>query len=127
MNLVFDTSIIIDLERGRRETIVKINELRKLYPAPARISFISYFEFLYGLKEKSPKNQEKSRAFIDKFRVLQTSKKTAEILANLKKLYELSLSDLIIAAQVIENNYILVTKDKDFEKINEIERIIVKY
>ena len=52
MNLIFDTSIIIDIERGNKETINSIKELKDLYPAPAKITFITYFEFLYGLRGK---------------------------------------------------------------------------
>ncbi|MEK6898818.1 MAG: type II toxin-antitoxin system VapC family toxin [Nanoarchaeota archaeon] len=125
MYLVLDTSILIDIERAYIGTIEKIRELKKTYPAPAKISFISYFEFIVGLKEKSEKNKEKSSAFIEKFDMMQTNKSTANYLAHLKNAYELPLADLFIAAQTIENNAILVTKDKDFEQITELNKIIL--
>ena len=56
MSLIFDTSILIDIDRGDKKTIAKIEELRKMYPAPATIGFISYFEFLLGLKNKNIKS-----------------------------------------------------------------------
>lgn len=125
MNLIFDTSILIELQKGDKEIISKIENLRRVYSVPAKISFISYFEFLYGLREKSIKNREKFIAFVEKFGVMQTTKKTAEILVGLKKNYELPLADLLIAAQTLEIGGVLVTKDRDFEKINEIEKVFV--
>ena len=125
MYLIFDTSILIELERGNREIIAKINEIRKIYPTPAKISFISYFEFLYGLKEKSEKNKEKALAFIEKFSILQTTKITTNNLVALKAKYEFPLADLLIAAQTMEESAILLTKDKDFEDIEEIDKIIL--
>ncbi|MEK6934106.1 MAG: type II toxin-antitoxin system VapC family toxin [Nanoarchaeota archaeon] len=125
MYLIFDTSILIELERGNREIIAKINEIRKIYPTPAKISFISYFEFLYGLKEKSEKNKEKALAFIEKFSILQTTKITTHNLVALKAKYEFPLADLLIAAQTMEESAILLTKDKDFEDIEEIDKIIL--
>lgn len=124
MNLILDTSIIIEIERGNHMINEWLNELKKTYPAPPEISFISYFEFLFGLRKKSVKNKEKSREFLELFNVLQTSNTTAEYLVLLKDKYELPLSDLLIAAQVIENNGVLITKDKDFEKIEELQKII---
>ena len=103
MYLIFDTSILIELDRGNNEIIKKISDLIKTHPAPAKISFISYFEFLYGLRDKSEKNKRKSMEFIEKFDVIQTSKETAIVLTKLKQKHEFPLADLLIAAQVIEN------------------------
>ena len=125
MILILDTSILIELEKGNKEIIEKLDELRKTYPAPAKIAFISYFEFLYGLKDRSIKNKDKSIAFLEKFDVIQTTKKTADSLIGLKRKYELPLADLLIAAQTIENDGLLVTKDKDFNIIQEVEKTVM--
>ena len=125
MNLVLDTSVLIELERGNKEIIGRLDKLRKIYPAPAKVSFITYFEFLYGLRDKSIKNKEKSEIFLNKFSVISTNKSTAEILVSLKRSYELPLSDLLIAAQSIDSKGILITKDKDFELIKELDKVIV--
>ena len=125
MILVFDTSILIELNRGNKEIIRKISELKKIYPANVKISFISYFEFLYGLRNKSEKNKYKPIEFIEKFEIIQTSKDTANILINLKQNYELPLADLLIAAHVQEVRGILVTRDRDFEKIEEMKSILL--
>jgi predicted nucleic acid-binding protein len=129
MSLVFDTSILIELERKNPEIIKKISFLARDYPNYPQLSFMSYYEFIRGLKINKDKNYKKKLDFINKFSILKTSKKTAEILADLRIKYDkkgisLSLTDLFISAQVIENQLILVTKDKDFEKIDELKKII---
>src|SRR3989338_1841431 len=108
MILVLDTSVIIDMERNNSDTINKIKNLIKLHPSEAKITFITYYEFLKGVEKRKIKNKEKAIEFINKFGLLDINKRTAEILAELKIKYdrlgiEFSLADLLIAAQTIEN------------------------
>lgn len=130
MTLALDTSALIEIEKGNKYAVDKIEELSKLHPLPAKLPFITYFEFIYGISEKSPKNKEKLIAFIEKFLVIQTTNSTAQILSQLKHRYDskgiaISLSDLFIAAQAIENNLTLVTKDRHFECIEELQKIML--
>jgi predicted nucleic acid-binding protein len=126
MALILDTSVIIDLDRGHRETIEKLSELKKSHFGIPFLSFITYFEFVHGLIKKEIRNQERSFAFVELFSTIQTTKRTAFILSRLKQDYgDLPLSDLFIAAQSIENNLILVTKDNDFKRIKELNKIIL--
>lgn len=130
MTLVFDTSILIDIERRDNKVLGKIKELSEIHPAPASITFINYSEFIHGLKIKSPKNKEKGLAFIELFHFLEPTKKTANILSDLKFKYEklgksFPLSDLLIASQTIENDMTLVTGDKTFQEIGELKKIIL--
>jgi len=129
MSLAFDTSILIELERKNPEIIEKIDKLSRGYPNYPQLPFISYYEFIRGLKIRKDKSYEKKLSFLNKFSILKTSKKTAEILADLRIKYErigfsLPLADLFISAQVIENQLILVTLDRDFEKIEELKKVI---
>ena len=130
MSLAFDTSILIQLERKNPEIIREMEKIISSYPTPPQLPFISYYEFIMGLKIKMPKDYEKKFAFVNKFNILKTSKKTAEILAELRIKYEKTgisfpLADLFIAAQSLENHLILVTRDRDFEKIEELKKIIL--
>ncbi len=130
MTLLFDTSILIDLERKHPETMKQIKELAKGYPLPAVIAFVSEYEFLFGTKEKNLKNKLKALYFLKKFLVLHTSQQTSPLLADLKYKYDkkgisLPLADLLIATLTIENNKILVTKDKDFAQIEELKKIFI--
>ena len=125
MSLVFDTSILIEIRNRNKEILDKLEKIRNSYPSPPKISFISYFEFIFGIRNKSEQNKEKEMNFINKFETINTTNKTAEIMTLFKEKYEIPFPDLIIAAQVREHNEILITKDKDFEIITEIKKIIL--
>lgn len=130
MSLILDTSILIAIEKRDKIVLDKLNEINKVENIPPKISFISYYEFLKGLKIRKPKKYNELLEFINKFFVLQTTKKTAEILSDLKIKYDslglsLPLADLLIASQSLENHLTLITRDKDFEKITEINKIII--
>ena len=119
--------MLIDIENRESITLNKLKELSKVYSSPAAISFISYFEFVFGLRGR--KNNSRALAFLNNFSCLQTTKSTAHILSDLKSKYSvkgaiLPLADLLIAAQVIENNGILLTRDKDFKVIEELKKIV---
>jgi len=130
MTVLLDTSVLIEIQRKNKEVINRLDEIIKKHFQPPSISFINYFEFYFGLFDKNIKNRQVMIDFINKFNCLRASSFTAQILAEFKNKYEkkgivINLADLIIASQVKENNMILVTKDKLFEKIEEIEKIIV--
>ncbi|MBI4140702.1 type II toxin-antitoxin system VapC family toxin [Candidatus Woesearchaeota archaeon] len=130
MTFVLDTSILIAIEKRDKNIIEQLERLSKSEPAPAKITFITHFEFLLGIKKKKPTNQNRIIEFLNKFAVLQTTRTTTHILSDLKYNYgekgiALSLADLLIASLTIENNMTLVTKDKDFEKIIELKKIII--
>ena len=130
MTLSLDTNVLIRIEKREKSTSDKIESLIKSDPAPACVTFINYFEFIQGIRLRSQKNREKSLNFIESFQCLQTTKKTATILDDLKNKYEkmgnsFTLSDLLIASQCIENNLTLVTTDKQFNGIGELKKVII--
>src|SRR3989338_4018965 len=130
MTLLLDTSILIDLERRWEPTLMKLRELSQLHPLPATITFRNWFEFELGIKERAVRNQEQALQFLSSFSVLNTTVKTAPILAELKHNYDrkgisLSLADLLIASLALENNVTVVSKDRDFEHIEEIKKVIL--
>ena len=130
MSLVFDTSVLIAIERGDKETINRLEYLHRVYPSSPQLTFISFFEYLTGLKIRKSKSFQNNLIFLKKFNVLHTTNSSADILSDLKIKYDkkgisLSLADLLSASIVIENGLILVTKDKDFENITELKKIIL--
>jgi tRNA(fMet)-specific endonuclease VapC len=130
MSLVVDTSVLINIEKGKRDTIEKLEKLRSEQPGPPFVAFISYFEFIYGIRERNPKNKTRAIEFIELFDFLASTKTTARILSDLKHKYDktgkvFSLSDLMIASQAIENNLILVTEDKKFKELQELNSVIL--
>lgn len=130
MAIILDTSILIDIQRKEKITLRRLEEIYESHLELPKVTFISYFEFYEGLIEKDIRKRDMLIAFINKFVCLSASHSTARILANLRHKYEkkgivIGLADLIIAAQVIENNGVLITKDGVFEKIEEMNKIIL--
>jgi len=130
MSLVFDTSILIAIERGDKEVINELENLYSSYPSSPQLTFISFFEYLTGLKIRKNKSFQNNLIFLKKFNILHTTNSSAEILSDLKIKYDkkgisLSLADLLSASIAIDNNLTFVTKDKDFEKIEELKKIIL--
>lgn len=130
MTSVLDSSILMSIEKGNADIKKKLKELSEKHEGPPVIAFITYFEFLFGIQERSAKNREKALSFINEFGVLKINKETAQILSDLKYKYDekgitLPLADFLIAAQVIENNMLLVTADKDFERIDELRKMVI--
>lgn len=130
MTLVLDSSILFDLARGFLPTVDKLAVLTREDRSPPAITFVNHFEFLVGVYARRGKHDDVHLIFINKFIVLQTTRTTSVILSSLKNKYDslgvgISLSDLIIAALCIENRMTLVTKDKDFDRIDELRKIII--
>jgi predicted nucleic acid-binding protein len=121
MMLILDTSILIDLENEDVKMFQKMADLRSQYPVSIHITFMSYFEFYDGLHHKAREKLVRALAFLEAFETLLPTKMTAMHLSELKQKHpQNSLSDLIIAAQAIENNGILITRDQDFRQIKEL-------
>ncbi len=130
MILLLDTSILIDIERNHQPTILKLAELSKEHPLQPKISFITDFEFRIGLQRKTIPNKQVALDFLQKFALVLPTQYTSPLLANLKYKYEqkgiiFSLSDLLIASLAIENNLLLITKDKDFMALEELRKVII--
>ncbi len=130
MSLVFDTSILISIEKNDKVLMKKLSEMRDVYPSAPQISFVTYFEYMIGLKLHNNKFFSERLQFLNKFNVLNTTQRTAEILSDLKIKYDksgkgLSLADLLIASLVIENDLTLLTMDSDFKRIDELKKIII--
>lgn len=127
MTLLLDTSVLVALERGETE---KLRELSLEHPAPPFISLMAHVEFLVGIEKFSAAKKAKLKKFLRQFPVLHTSNETALLLSKLKYDYDRkgkkkSLTDLFIASQAIEHGLTLVTKDKDFEDIAELRKVLL--
>ncbi|MBI5389516.1 type II toxin-antitoxin system VapC family toxin [Candidatus Woesearchaeota archaeon] len=130
MALMLDTSILVDVEKNVFPTISLLKQISVYEMTEASISFITYFEYLQGLKDKSTLNRQKRMAWINQFDFLEATRTTSDLAAYLKLKYEskgivFSLSDLFIITQAFEHNLPLVTKDKYFERVEEVNIIVV--
>jgi len=130
VTLLLDSSVLFELEKDNKSIVNKLKEMFAAHPARACISFMSSVEFLYGIEEKSDEKKAEAKEFLWEFCVLHTTNETAMWLAYLKHKYDRlgkpkSITDLFIASQALEHKLTLVTRDKDFEDISELKKVIV--
>ncbi len=115
MDLILDTSIIIDIFGGNERIL---NHLRKYRNKVFGITSITEFElFCVELKEKEI-------IMLDSLQTCDFDKKAGRIGGNifkdLKKLGKMpKIKDLLIAATCIANNKQLMTTDGDFESFKD--------
>lgn len=84
------------------------------------ISAVSYAEVL-ALPEASSTDLTKIHEFLDYFIVIDVDKNLAEETAAIKRTYRLKFADAAIAATALRTRTSLVTRDKQFRKIKEIQ------
>ncbi len=136
MGLIFDTSVLIDIERssGEVDEIVEGRETE-----PFGISVITVSELLHGVhRADSEKRRIKREAFVEKiielFPIYPFDLSAARIYARVwAKLAKSGISigahDLIIASTAISLGFSVITSDmRDYEKIKglTIERFALK-
>ncbi len=128
--LLLDTSVLVALEREDPAVEAKMKELAKIHPGPAYISFMTFFEFIFGMEGLEKDEKSELIKFVWSFSVLHTTNATAWLLSHLAYKYkkegnQKSITDLFIASHAAEHNLTLVTRDRDFSDINEIKKVII--
>ncbi len=123
MGYVLDTSVLIEIENDNKAVLAWLSSLDE---DEAFITFFSYCEFFYGFMNKSEINQKKAQEQLAKYHLLLPTQKTAHIFCQLihnskKKGIALAEFDGFIAAQCLEHKHILLTLDKNFQKITELK------
>jgi len=130
MGVIFDTSVIIDIER-RHESIESLSVGRE--EEPFGISVITASELLHGVERANTEGRKLRRqAFVEKviesFPVFSFDLMVGRIYAHIwatlaqKGLLSLGAHDLIIAATAISLDYTVVTiNTRDFNKIEGVK------
>lgn len=121
--------MLIGFERKNSKIVTALQQLSHTH-AIAKTTFLNRSEFLIGTSGKSLRNQRLAQEVLEKFPVLHTTNRTAEIIATLRLKYDargemLPLADLIIASLAIEHNATLVSADQVFSRIEELQSVIV--
>ena len=107
MKALFDTNILIDYLNG----IADARKELSLYES-ASISIVTWMEVMIGGEEGS---SDTTRAFLNRFKAIQTDDHIAERAVKLRRERGLRLPDAIILATSIETGLMLVTRNtKDF-------------
>lgn len=115
-----DTSVIIGLLRGNQE----IEELVAEEDETLCSCFPVEYELYRGTKlaRETEQGEKEVEALIDQLENLDANIESARKTAELKEKYpEISTFDLMIAGICITHNASIITKDSDFEDIEELE------
>jgi len=134
MGIIFDTSVLISLERG----LINVDRLIKgRENDPFGISVITVSELLHGVyRADSQKRRLKREAFVEKiietFPVYPFDLAASRIYARLwstlaKKGIAIGAHDLIIASTAISLGYSVLTHNlRDFKKIKGLKLVALK-
>jgi predicted nucleic acid-binding protein len=90
------------------------------------MSFISEVELL-GYKDISESEEKKLRSLISDCFVIEWSQKLKEKTIEIRKKYSIKLPDAIIASTSIVYEIPLVTADKSYSKIKELDLILLEF
>jgi len=89
------------------------------------ISVISEIE-LRGLYQISINFENEIKSLLEELEICPLSFPIKELAIQLKQNYKIKLPDAIIAATAIKRNLTLLTADKDFTKIKELELVLIE-
>lgn len=125
MKYLIDTNIVIDHFRGKPEVVLFLQKAKQLGFA---ISVISVGEIMEGLvgQPKEEQRRQDLETFLTAVSVIDVDRKIVEMFArarsNLREGGKLIENfDILIAAAAMKHNLILVTNDKDFERIEGLK------
>lgn len=119
IDFIADTNFLVYIHEGNTavEPFLKYN---------FGISFISEVELL-GFKEITKSEETKLKQLIYDCFNIEWNNKIKEQVIELRKKYTIKLPDAIIAATSIIYSLPLVTADKGFSKIEELDLILIEF
>lgn len=115
---IADTNILLYIIAGKKEIL-------KFIDAEFYISEITEIELL-GDKNITTQQFENRSALIENCTIVDLSEQIKRITIHLKQHYNIKIPDAIIAATSIYLNIPLITADKDFKKIKELDLILIE-
>ena len=118
--IVLDTNVLIEILKGNKETIKKVES----FTETLCISAITVMELYYGALNKAELN--KLEKFVSLFNIIhlneKISKSSTKLIKRYAKSHSLDIPDSLIASTVLENDAVLLTYNvKDFKYIEGIE------
>ncbi len=130
MKYLLDTGILIELEHKNRSVLEKLKGIAKDFSLLS-ITLFNFAEFYYGYLPKKAEDKKEAENFLDVFGQLTLTKASAKRFTELDYKYSklglgLKPFDLLTAAIAIEENATLLTTDTDFERVSEVDKVILK-
>ena len=116
--MVLDTNILISYLNGEQSVIDFISGLKRQGRA-LFISSINVAEIL-ALPDLTTSDIKNIKQFLSEFISVPFNDVLAETAALIKRIYKISLPDAAIAATALTYKVSLITRDKQFKKIKEL-------
>ena len=127
---VLDSSFIIDLIRKKEEALQKLSELEDEYSSisTTEINILELYRGAY-LSTKVNNNLEQVKEILKGFHILELDESVYEVYASLSanlisKGNSIGSFDELIAAIALCHNEKIVTRDKHFKEIHQLDVII---
>ncbi len=111
--LFIDTNIAIYLLSGDETLAILLND-KNLY-----ISFVTQLELL-GFNNLIKKEEKMIQSFIDQCTVIDINSRIKDKVIELRKAYKIKLPDSIIIASSLYLDIPVITADKGFKKVEEL-------
>lgn len=127
MGLLLDTNVLIEIEKGNKQVIEKLERIKSEKP---HITALTVSEFITGTLACITSEQENALNALTKYPVLNTTLSSSILLSHFshilaKKGRKIPLYDLFIASIAIDNDLTLVTMDNHFKRIPGLEVIYI--
>ena len=116
-NFILDTNTILYLLNGDK-TLSELLYQKKLY-----ISFITEIELL-GYHKLTAKDKNQIKQFIDDCIVIDMNNDIKKTAIQIRNKYNTKLGDCLIAATAVYANFPIITADKGFSNIKELNLIL---
>ena len=131
MKLVLDTNIYCDFAEGMPDAVDAIATYGQLIFIPSVVLGELFFGFMKGSRQQF--NEKKSRQVVSRLKIevidvnTDVARKYAVIYLSLQKRgIKIPINDVWIAACCMEVGGTLLTKDKHFESVDQIETMVLR-
>lgn len=118
--LFLDTNIILYFLEGKSDIVEIISECDLI------ISFITELELL-SFKTLADEEEQAIKGFVNSCQLISINKDIKKLTVELKRRYQLKLPDAIIAATAYSLNIPLLTADRQFQQVEELEVVIYEF
>ena len=115
--IFIDTNIAIYLLQGDESLAEILNEKQ------IHISFITQLELL-SYPKMSPSDATKINELLNHFTIIDINSNIKDATIKLRRKYKLKLPDSIIAATTLYLDLPIITADKNFQKVKELDLLI---
>jgi predicted nucleic acid-binding protein len=120
MLLVFDTSALIEIDKGNNAVLERVRDLAEKLPlVDLAVPWPSCFEFYTGMLRESPEKKEACLMWLRKFTWLGMNFEATRLFTEMrsKLVQRVGDFDLLIAAIAISSGGLLLTGDRDFLEV----------